>query len=59
MKLKGPQVGLAIQENNKNDQVYSNINYRGIVGIIMPVHQENSIGYLGKERFNRSGEANI
>ena len=59
MKLKGPQVVLAIRENNKNDQVYSNINYQCIVDIIMQVHQENSIGYLGKKRFNRSGEANI
>lgn len=59
MKLKGPQVVLAIQENNKNDPVYSNINYRCIAGFIMPVNKEDSIGYLGKKRFNRSGEAYI
>jgi hypothetical protein len=54
MKLKGPQAVLAIQENNRNDQVYFNINYRCIAGIIMPVYPENSIGYFCKKRFNRS-----
>jgi len=59
MKLKEPQAVLVIQENNKNDQVYSNINYRCVAGIIMPVYSKNSIGYFRKKRFNRSDEANI